>query len=214
MPIIGSGGESLALGEEIGRRIAQHGGAALIIDYGDDHVHSSSLQVSNSAHKYTHTHMQTWRLICFNMFVGCRCSVSFRMDFESLLILTIHVFWACVSVSFTSTICYSPSFHPARTHFEPHSHLPFFGASAPPHPLFSSSHSPLIYSQGVKAHTYAHVLAEPGTVDLSSHVDFCALRNVAVAEREARVAAFGPITQSAFLQAMGMRVRQLMVIAL
>jgi hypothetical protein len=39
-----SGGESLALGEEIGRRIAQHGGAALIIDYGDDHVHSSSLQ--------------------------------------------------------------------------------------------------------------------------------------------------------------------------
>lgn len=42
-----SGGESLALGEEIGRRIAQHGGAALIIDYGDDHVHSSSLQARN-----------------------------------------------------------------------------------------------------------------------------------------------------------------------
>jgi SAM-dependent MidA family methyltransferase len=68
------------LGEEIGKRIQQYGGAALIIDYGDDHVHASSLQ-------------------------------------------------------------------------------------------------------GVKQHTKKHVLEESGTVDLSSHVDFCALKNVAVADR-------------------------------
>ncbi len=67
-PFIASGGESLALGEEIGRRIAQHGGAALIIDYGDDHVHSSSLQVSTLTHSYTYAckHNARWRTFSFS----------------------------------------------------------------------------------------------------------------------------------------------------
>jgi NADH dehydrogenase [ubiquinone] 1 alpha subcomplex assembly factor 7 len=37
-------GESLALAEEIGKRIHTQGGAALVIDYGDDFVHAGSLQ--------------------------------------------------------------------------------------------------------------------------------------------------------------------------
>jgi SAM-dependent MidA family methyltransferase len=54
--------------------------------------------------------------------------------------------------------------------------------------------------QAVADHTFANILDSPGESDLSAHVDFMAL---AAATREAGAAAFGPVTQGAFLQNLG-----------
>jgi NADH dehydrogenase [ubiquinone] 1 alpha subcomplex assembly factor 7 len=54
--------------------------------------------------------------------------------------------------------------------------------------------------QAVKAHAYADVLVEPGTADLTSHVDFAALAK-ALVEGGARI--HGPASQSAFLNRLG-----------
>jgi NADH dehydrogenase [ubiquinone] 1 alpha subcomplex assembly factor 7 len=58
--------------------------------------------------------------------------------------------------------------------------------------------------QAVKSHRYADPLAEPGDADLTCHVDFAALARAA-GDAGARV--FGPITQSAFLECLGIRER-------
>ena len=58
--------------------------------------------------------------------------------------------------------------------------------------------------QAVKSHAYADPLAEPGEADLTAHVDFAALARAAQAEG-ARV--HGPVTQGAFLNALGLPLR-------
>jgi NADH dehydrogenase [ubiquinone] 1 alpha subcomplex assembly factor 7 len=58
--------------------------------------------------------------------------------------------------------------------------------------------------QAVKGHAFADPLAEPGEADLTSHVDFAAL---AAAARAEGAAVHGPVTQGAFLGALGIAVR-------
>jgi len=59
--------------------------------------------------------------------------------------------------------------------------------------------------RGLKRHALVHALAEPGEVDLSTDVDFAALKE-AVAGVEG-VRAFGPMRQGEFLSAMGIETR-------
>lgn len=58
--------------------------------------------------------------------------------------------------------------------------------------------------QAVKAHHYHPVLADPGDADLTAHVDFNTLANVAEGEG---VALFGPIAQGKFLRQIGAELR-------
>jgi len=58
--------------------------------------------------------------------------------------------------------------------------------------------------QAVKDHQFANVLAEPGEVDLTAHVDFEALVDVAI---ESGAQAFGPLAQGAFLKTLGIEDR-------
>ena len=58
--------------------------------------------------------------------------------------------------------------------------------------------------QAVKAHEQVHPLAFPGEADLTAHVDFAALREAAETGG-ARV--HGPVTQAAFLNALGIGLR-------
>jgi NADH dehydrogenase [ubiquinone] 1 alpha subcomplex assembly factor 7 len=64
--------------------------------------------------------------------------------------------------------------------------------------------------QAVKKHAYANVLADPGDADLTAHVDFEALLDVAATSG---AQAFGPLTQSAFLKNMGIEERAERLIA-
>jgi NADH dehydrogenase [ubiquinone] 1 alpha subcomplex assembly factor 7 len=59
--------------------------------------------------------------------------------------------------------------------------------------------------QAVRQHRRHDVLAEPGTADLTAHVDFAA---VAAAPRAAGARAWGPVTQRAFLGALGIAARE------
>jgi NADH dehydrogenase [ubiquinone] 1 alpha subcomplex assembly factor 7 len=58
--------------------------------------------------------------------------------------------------------------------------------------------------QALKGHHPHDPLLEPGSADLTSHVDFAALADAA---RTAGAAVFGPTTQGAFLQALGIALR-------
>jgi NADH dehydrogenase [ubiquinone] 1 alpha subcomplex assembly factor 7 len=58
--------------------------------------------------------------------------------------------------------------------------------------------------QAVKAHAYCDVLADPGEADLTAHVDFAALKRAAEAEG---ADVYGPVTQGAFLHALGIAAR-------
>jgi NADH dehydrogenase [ubiquinone] 1 alpha subcomplex assembly factor 7 len=58
--------------------------------------------------------------------------------------------------------------------------------------------------QAVRAHRMVKVLDDPGAADLSAHVDFALLARVA---REAGATVAGPVTQGAFLDAIGIRLR-------
>ncbi len=58
--------------------------------------------------------------------------------------------------------------------------------------------------QAVKAHRYHDVLADPGDVDITAHVDFEA---VATAAREMGAKVFGPAPQGAWLTRLGITVR-------
>lgn len=58
--------------------------------------------------------------------------------------------------------------------------------------------------QAVRSHAYADPLAAPGEADLTSHVDFAALAEVA---RAAGAAVFGPVAQGAFLRGVGLDLR-------
>jgi SAM-dependent MidA family methyltransferase len=56
----------------------------------------------------------------------------------------------------------------------------------------------------VRTHRYTDVLADPGEADLTAHVDFAALKQAAVSET---AVAHGPVTQGAFLCALGIAMR-------
>ncbi len=58
--------------------------------------------------------------------------------------------------------------------------------------------------QAVMNHLYHDVLSDPGDADLTSHVDFARISEVA---RKAGVAVHGPVTQGAFLLALGIAQR-------
>ncbi len=58
--------------------------------------------------------------------------------------------------------------------------------------------------QAMKAHHFTDPLAEPGNADLTAHVDFEALARAAA---DAKVKVFGPVSQAAFLETLGVRVR-------
>jgi NADH dehydrogenase [ubiquinone] 1 alpha subcomplex assembly factor 7 len=58
--------------------------------------------------------------------------------------------------------------------------------------------------QAVRRHGFADVLADPGTADLTAHVDFGALARAA---RSAGARVFGPVEQGAFLTALGIEAR-------
>ncbi|MET0307711.1 MAG: SAM-dependent methyltransferase [Sphingomonas sp.] len=58
--------------------------------------------------------------------------------------------------------------------------------------------------QAVRGHQYANPFDEPGEADLTAHVDFATLREAAEAEG---LVAYGPITQGAFLSALGIDAR-------
>ena len=62
--------------------------------------------------------------------------------------------------------------------------------------------------QAIRDHAYANPLAEPGTVDLTAHVDFSA---IARAAREAGAAVHGPLPQGLFLQRLGLATRAAML---
>ncbi|MHA1568218.1 MAG: class I SAM-dependent methyltransferase [Alphaproteobacteria bacterium] len=59
--------------------------------------------------------------------------------------------------------------------------------------------------QAVRGHRHADPLAEPGAADLTAHVDFQALGEAASA---AGAAVHGPVTQGAFLTALGIEARR------
>jgi NADH dehydrogenase [ubiquinone] 1 alpha subcomplex assembly factor 7 len=58
--------------------------------------------------------------------------------------------------------------------------------------------------QALKEHRYHDPLIDPGCADLTAHVDFGAL---AAAAQQAGAATYGPTTQAAFLQALGIGLR-------
>jgi len=58
--------------------------------------------------------------------------------------------------------------------------------------------------QAIRAGKYADPLAEPGTADITAHVDFAAL---AQAARDAGADVHGPVKQNAFLTALGLHQR-------
>ena len=58
--------------------------------------------------------------------------------------------------------------------------------------------------QAVTNHHFADLFAEPGEADISSHVDFGSLLRVA---RSEGLQAFGPVSQSVFLQRLGIKLR-------
>jgi NADH dehydrogenase [ubiquinone] 1 alpha subcomplex assembly factor 7 len=58
--------------------------------------------------------------------------------------------------------------------------------------------------QAVRAHWFASVLDAPGDADLSAHVDFAALARATI---RTGAKAYGPISQGAFLEALGLRAR-------
>ncbi len=58
--------------------------------------------------------------------------------------------------------------------------------------------------QAVRGHAFHDVLVDPGTADLTAHVDFAALGRAALAEG---VAVHGPVGQGAFLQGLGIDAR-------
>jgi NADH dehydrogenase [ubiquinone] 1 alpha subcomplex assembly factor 7 len=58
--------------------------------------------------------------------------------------------------------------------------------------------------QALSRHRHHDPLIEPGSADLTAHVDFGAL---AAAAREGGAAIHGPVTQSAFLQDLGIALR-------
>ena len=64
--------------------------------------------------------------------------------------------------------------------------------------------------RAVRRHAFHPVLEEPGTADISAHVDFAAL---AQAANEAGARVFGPIAQSAFLERLGAEERARALIA-
>ncbi|WP_188899928.1 class I SAM-dependent methyltransferase [Caldovatus sediminis] len=64
--------------------------------------------------------------------------------------------------------------------------------------------------QAVRAHARADPLAEPGSADLTAHVDFAAL---AAAARAAGAAVHGPLPQGVFLQRLGLASRAAMLAA-
>lgn len=58
--------------------------------------------------------------------------------------------------------------------------------------------------QAVKRHAFHDPLAEPGTADLTAHVDFAALARAAA---EAGAASFGPLAQGVFFERLGIAAR-------
>jgi NADH dehydrogenase [ubiquinone] 1 alpha subcomplex assembly factor 7 len=58
--------------------------------------------------------------------------------------------------------------------------------------------------QAMRAHGFADALNEPGEMDLTAHVDFLTLADAA---SSAGCASFGPISQGAFLRALGLDLR-------
>jgi NADH dehydrogenase [ubiquinone] 1 alpha subcomplex assembly factor 7 len=62
--------------------------------------------------------------------------------------------------------------------------------------------------QAVKRHRFHPVLEQPGSADLTAHVDFEALASAAIPAR-----AWGPLPQGAFLQALGIQTRAGMLAA-
>ena len=62
--------------------------------------------------------------------------------------------------------------------------------------------------QAVKAHRYHPALADPGTVDLTAHVDFQALAQAAAAQG---AAIHGPVPQGRFLPRLGLEERTVML---
>ncbi|KGM32897.1 SAM-dependent methyltransferase, partial [Inquilinus limosus] len=58
--------------------------------------------------------------------------------------------------------------------------------------------------QAVRRHAFADPLEAPGEADLTAHVDFQALAKAAT---QAGAEAHGPVTQGAFLEALGLRPR-------
>ena len=58
--------------------------------------------------------------------------------------------------------------------------------------------------QAVRGHAYHDPLADPGSADLTAHVDFAVVRQVAT---EAGAHAFGPLPQGAFLDRLGLAAR-------
>ena len=63
--------------------------------------------------------------------------------------------------------------------------------------------------QAVKAHTYHPVLKDPGTADITAHVDFQSLAAIA---RENGLSAHGPVAQGSFLIRMGAELRAQMLL--
>jgi len=62
--------------------------------------------------------------------------------------------------------------------------------------------------QAVRKHQFADVLAQPGEADITSHVDFDALRTAVTADG---ARSYGPVTQGNFLIRMGLKEREEML---
>ena len=64
--------------------------------------------------------------------------------------------------------------------------------------------------QALRSHEHHEPLQDPGTVDLTAHVDFAAL---ATAARDGGAAAHGPIAQGEFLTRLGIETRAAQLLA-
>ncbi|KAG6556522.1 hypothetical protein Mapa_001848 [Marchantia paleacea] len=61
--------------------------------------------------------------------------------------------------------------------------------------------------QAIRKHKFTSVLHDPGSADLSAHVDFGAIKHAATEAAANGVAVYGPITQSKFLGMLGINFR-------
>ncbi|CAG8486935.1 34657_t:CDS:2 [Racocetra persica] len=67
--------------------------------------------------------------------------------------------------------------------------------------------------RAIKQHEFVHPLSDPGQADLSADVDFCYLKeSVTDLAYLLLVDTYGPITQSKFLQSLGIKARLLMLL--
>ncbi|KAI8072451.1 S-adenosyl-L-methionine-dependent methyltransferase [Gongronella butleri] len=66
--------------------------------------------------------------------------------------------------------------------------------------------------RAIRQHEFVHPMSDPGSADLSVDVDFDALRRKMTATADKNLSVYGPVTQSVFLQSLGIQARAEMLL--